>query len=213
MGGKTILSSDALDVLEELLISDRSDLAVLELDWSALSRLLPSAAEPKYEDLAALGQRAQSDKANTDDIRYLLEELSPEELTAAVKDLLKAELGEILRMTPDKIDPDRSVYDIGLDSLMGVELVLAIESRFGIQLSVMALSENPTVSKLTEKLISQLKDTPQDSDEAAPETLIAAQVEQAVSQHAADVDTQAIALFASDIRTGVAIQPERIIRQ
>jgi phthiocerol/phenolphthiocerol synthesis type-I polyketide synthase C len=213
MGGKTILSSDALDVLEELLISDRSDLAVLELDWSALSRLLPSAVEPKYEDLVALGQRAQSDKANTDDIQHLLEELSPDELTAAVKDLLKAELGEILRMTPDKIDPDRSVYDMGLDSLMGVELVLAIESRFGIQLSVMALSESPTVSKLTEKLISQLKDTSQDGEEAASENSIAAQVEQVVAQHAAEVDPQAIALFARDIETGVAIQTERIIQR
>ena len=115
-------------------------------------------------------------------------------------------------MSPDKIDPDRSVYDMGLDSLMGVELVLAIENRFGIQLSVMALSESPTISKLTEKLIGQLKNTSQASEQAEPEALIAAQVQQAVSQHAADFNLQAINLFASDITSGVAIQPQRIIQ-
>jgi phthiocerol/phenolphthiocerol synthesis type-I polyketide synthase C len=37
---------------------------------------------------------------------------------------------------------------MGLDSLMGVELVLALEARFGIRLPVMALSQSPTISKL-----------------------------------------------------------------
>jgi phthiocerol/phenolphthiocerol synthesis type-I polyketide synthase C len=212
MGGKTILSSDALDIMEGLLASNRSDLGVMELDWSALGRFLPSAAEPKFSELATHGHGAQSDSTNTNDIQHLIEDLSPEELTAAIKDLLKAEIGEILRMAPEKIDPDRSVYDMGLDSLMGVELVLAIESRFGIQLSVMALSESPTISKLTDKLISQLKKTEEVSDEATPEALIAAQVQQAVSQHAADLNAQAVNLFACDIHTGVAIQPQRIIQ-
>jgi acyl transferase domain-containing protein/NADPH:quinone reductase-like Zn-dependent oxidoreductase/acyl carrier protein len=212
MGGKTILSSDALDLLEELLTSRRSDVGVMELNWSALSRFLPSAAEPKFSDLAAMSDGAQSSEADTYDIRHLLEELSPEELTAAIQDLLKAEIAEILRLAPDKIDANRSLYDMGLDSLMGVELVLAIESRFGIQLSVMALSEGPTISKLTEKLISQLKNTSEISDEAAADTLVTSQVKQAVSQHAAELDSQAIQLLTTDIQTGVALQPQRIIQ-
>ena len=217
MGGKTILSSDALNLLEDMILADQSDLGVMELDWGTLSRFLPSATEPKFSELAALSHGAYSDTSNTNDIQHLLSELSPEELTAAIKNLLKAEIAEILIMSPDKIDPDRSVYDMGLDSLMGVELVLAIENRFGIQLSVMALSESPTISKLTEKLIGQLKNTSQASEQAEPEALIASQVQQAVSQHAADlnlpaVNLQAINLFASDITSGVAIQPQRIIQ-
>jgi phthiocerol/phenolphthiocerol synthesis type-I polyketide synthase C len=48
---------------------------------------------------------------------------------------------------PDKIDPKRSLYDMGLDSLMGVELMIALEARFGIRLPVMALSQSPTISQ------------------------------------------------------------------
>ena len=217
MGGKTILSADALNILEELMVSNRSDLGVLELDWSTLSRFLPSVAEPKFAEVAALGQGTQADAVNNNDILHLIDELSPEALTTAFIDLIKVEIAEILRLAPDKIDSNRSVYDMGLDSLMGVELVLAIENRFGIKLSVMALSENPTIDKLAEKIIWQLKSIDETTEatakEMAPDSLITAQVQQAVMQHAADVDAHVVDLFARDIQLGVAIQPQRIIQQ
>jgi len=212
MGGKTIVSSDALDLLEELLLSNRSDLGVMELAWSALSRFLPGATEPKFAELAALGTDARSDEGLSDDIHRLLDELSPEELSVAVKDLLRAEVAEILRMAPDKIDPDRSVYDLGLDSLMGVELVLAIESRFGIQLSVMTLSESATISKLADKLISQLKPTVAGDEDPAPQTSTAALVQHVATQHATIVDSNTINLFATEMDAGNAALPQRIIQ-
>lgn len=212
MGGKTIQSADALNMLEELLAHQRSDLGVMELDWGALSRFLPSASEPKFAEVAAQSQDAQSDKGSTDDIQQLIASLSPDELSATFKDLLKAEIGEILRIAPDKIDTARSVYDMGLDSLMGVELMLAIEGRFGVQLPLMALSESPTINKLTEKLISLLTGTQGSSEEAEPEAMLAAQVHRAASQHAVDVNTQVIKLIASDLHTGAGAPTQRIIQ-
>lgn len=215
MGGKAILSSDALGLLEELLVSNRSDLGAMELAWSALSRFLPSATEPKFAELAAFDTDAKSEEGKSDDIHRLLDELSPEELSAAVKDLLRAEVAEILRMAPDKIDPDRSVYELGLDSLMGVELILAIESRFGIQLSVMALSESPTISKLANKLISQLKPTASGDEDAAPQSSTADQVQHVATQHGSDLDSQTISLLVSKIESDSgagAAQPQRIIQ-
>jgi phthiocerol/phenolphthiocerol synthesis type-I polyketide synthase C len=52
MGGSAINSAIALDALEGMLLADRSGLAVLELDWHALSRLLPTPASPKFRELA-----------------------------------------------------------------------------------------------------------------------------------------------------------------
>jgi acyl carrier protein len=115
-------------------------------------------------------------------------------------------------MAPDKIDPDRSVYDLGLDSLMGVELVLAIESRFGIQLSVMTLSESATISKLADKLISQLKPTVAGDEDPAPQTSTAALVQHVATQHATIVDSNTINLFATEMDAGNAALPQRIIQ-
>ncbi len=74
-----------------------------------------------------------------------------------VIDMLKIEIGEILRMAPDKIDATLSMQHMGLDSLMGVELVVAVENRFGTRLPVMALSDSPTVAKLAAWIITQLR--------------------------------------------------------
>ena len=124
--------------------------------------------------------------------------------------MLKAEIGEILRMPTEKIDDSRSLFDMGLDSLMGVELALAIESRFGIRLPVMVLSESPTIAKLADKIIAQMKIAEGDED-ATTISELAAQVQQAVGQHAAPVDAEAIAQFAKDMESGQARKGGRII--
>lgn len=212
MGGATITSSAALDVLERLIVSDRSDLGVLELDWTALSRFLPSAAEPKFSAVSVQDDDSKSAKHKADDIRHLLGELSHEDLVNAFKDLLKTEIGEILRIAPDKIDSDRSLYDIGMDSLMGVELVLAIENRFGISLSVMAISEGPTITKLVEKILEQLVGTEDPAEEVGTGTELSLQVQHLANLHAADLTPQAIAEFASEMDTDGDLAPQRIIK-
>ena len=210
MGGNAIKSDDALDILEELMLTDRSDLGVLELDWKALSRFLPMAKTPKFSEMETYGAEDESDSDHADDMQRLLAELSPEALATTIKDLLKAEIGQILRIPAEKIDDTRSVYDMGLDSLMGVELALAIESRFGIRLPVMALSESPTIAKLADKIIAQLKSADM-GIEATPAIELAAQVHQLVGQHAVTVDTLAIDRFVNDMENGHALTAGRII--
>ncbi len=217
MGGTALPSAIALNAMEEMLLADRSGLGVMELDWRALNRFLPSAQSPKFSELVSLSGEVDSDEDNADDILRLLEDLSPEELLSTFKAMLKDEIGEILRIAPEKIEDTRSLYDMGLDSLMGVELGLAIESRFGIKLPVMALSESPTIAKLAEKIIGLLKAT--HSAKEAPEAdaattqaaNIAAQVQQVAHQHAAEVDEKAINQLVADIHSADGVKPGRMI--
>src|SRR3546814_4966377 len=83
---------------------------------------------------------------------------------------------------------------MGLDSLMGVELVVALENRFGIRLPVMALNESPTLAKLAGRLIQLLRN---DGQPAGQDALLAP-VEQLVSQHTDEVPAEAMAKFADD---------------
>jgi hypothetical protein len=48
------------------------------------------------------------------------------------------------------------LHDLGLDSLMGVELALGLEKRFGIQVPAMMLNEGPTVERVTARIIERL---------------------------------------------------------
>src|SRR5690606_39144162 len=123
-------------------------------------------------------------------------------------DMLKAEVGEILRVPADKIDADVSVYDMGLDSLMGVELVVALENRFGIRLPVMALNESPTLSKLASRLVQLLR---HEGDPSADEDNVLAQVEQVVAQHTDEVSAEALVKFADDFKSGSVDTQQRMI--
>jgi len=210
MGGSTLNSAIALDVLEDMLFNDRSGLGVMELDWNALSRFLPSAGTPKFSEIARHGGDSGRDEDNGDNIQHMLEELSDDDLLIAVIELLKGEVGEILQLSPDKIDPTLSMYDMGLDSLMGVELVAALESRFGTRLPVMALSQSPTITKLAEKIIQQLNGDAE-TDPAADETGILAQAKLLADQHGAEVSAESIANLAEDLQSRDAAPNNQII--
>ena len=213
MGGSALQSQVALNMLEELMLSSRSGLGVLELDWRALNRFLPSSQSPKFSELVAQAGDMEDADDNADDIQRMVAELSQDELLAAFKQMLKEEIGEILRISPEKIEDARSLYDMGLDSLMGVELGLAIESRFGVKLPVLALSESPTIAKLAEKLISILKaaGSTEESISATSKNDLAAQVQQAASQHAVDIDESVLAEVTKTIQANELSKTGRMI--
>ena len=43
-----------------------------------------------------------------------------------------------------------------MDSLMGMELILAVEEKFGVRLPVMALTEGTTINKIAERISNQI---------------------------------------------------------
>ena len=195
MGGGALNSGVALDALESMLLADRSGLGVLELDWRALARFLPSANTAKYSEMAQ--HDADADTDNVEDMQRLLADLSGDELQVAITNMIKHEVGEILHVAPDKIDASRSIYDMGLDSLMGVELMLALESRFGIRLSVMVLSTTPTIAKLAERMITQLKGSTENSTAQQ-------KIEQVAAQHGAEMSEESVASLVKEIQANKA---------
>jgi acyl transferase domain-containing protein/NADPH:quinone reductase-like Zn-dependent oxidoreductase/acyl carrier protein len=211
MGGSALPSAVALEALEAMLIADRSDLGVLEIDWRALSRFLPSASAPKFSELSRGGAEGDTEDESGVDLQRLLRELPEEALVNTITEMLKIEIGEILRLAPDKIDAARSVQEMGLDSLMGVELAVAVESRFGVRLPVMALSDSPNVVKLAGWIIAQLR-----GDEAAGAASRAedtkAQIERIASQHASDMSAGEVERIATNLHGSDAGTNRRMIQ-
>ena len=189
MGGSAINSALALEKLENLLTTDRSGLGIMELDWRVLSRFLPNSQTPKFSEIASKYEGTINENDSIDTIDLLLHELSDDELSALLIKMLKSELSEILRILPDKIDATRSLNTMGLDSLMGVELSVAVEARFGIRLPVMALRDNATLTKLSHTIIAQLKKHG-DAETAGESDNNRNQIEQLASQHGLDSNFQ-----------------------
>jgi NAD(P)-dependent dehydrogenase (short-subunit alcohol dehydrogenase family)/acyl carrier protein len=198
-GGQPLKSSDALRFLGAAMAGGTSSVAWMDLDWSALARFLPSSSSPRYHMLSHLHGSGTVGPENTTDLRRELERMTPAELLETLKGILKEEVGGILRVSPDKLDENRSLLEVGMDSLMGVELMTSLETNLGLSIPVMALSEGPTIARLAER-ISHILRAPEDADDAAESTL-AAHARQLVSQHAAEVSSEEIADLVADIES------------
>ena len=158
------------------------------------------AAAPKFEELARHAEDLGGDGEGVAEIRRLLEELGPEELHTAFVDLLKREVAEILRISPERLDENRSMYDQGMDSLMGMELVAAVEERFGINLPIMALSEGPTIARLVERIIRQLRAPDAEAQDDA--SGLSEQVRSMAARHVGEADQAAIDEVAAAVERG-----------
>jgi NADPH:quinone reductase-like Zn-dependent oxidoreductase/NADP-dependent 3-hydroxy acid dehydrogenase YdfG/acyl carrier protein len=196
-GGQPLESSDALRFLGLCLADSTSQVAWLDLDWGALARFLPSAGTPRFQMLHHLRCSGSGGAGNATDLRRELERMEPADLLETLKGLLKEEIGTILRVAPEKLDENRSLLEVGMDSLMGVELMTSLETNLGISIPIMALSEGPTISRLAERLSHVIR-PPDNADEPA-DSLLAEHARQLAAQHAAEVSSSDIAELVGDI--------------
>jgi acyl carrier protein len=200
LGSAALPAELALDALEQLLAGNATGLGVVDLAGGGLPRLLGAARSPRFERLRALVGEAASAASGAEEVRRWLAELDEAQLTTLFTELVKKEIGEILRMPPERVDAQRALQDLGLDSLMGVELMTAVEARFGVNIPVMALSETATVERLVARILRELRR--EDAGAAPPERELAEEVRLVAAQHAADVSREEIDEFAAEFRNG-----------
>jgi phthiocerol/phenolphthiocerol synthesis type-I polyketide synthase C len=197
-GGQPLASADALRFLGQALADGTSQIAWLDLDWGALARFLPSAAGPRFDLLRHLRTTGSGRQENSSDLLRELQLLEPETLLQTLKSLLKDEVGSILRVEPEKLDENRSLLEVGMDSLMGVELMTSLENSLAITIPLMALSEGPTISRLAERLSHVIK-PPENADETG-ESALAATAKQLASQHrVAGLSDEQVAELVADV--------------
>jgi acyl carrier protein len=210
MGGSSLLAAEALAQLEGLLVTGRSGLGVMELDWRALTRFLPNAASPKFRLLARHARENTGSEESGASIQRLFAELSEADFLLACIEMLKREAGEILRIAPEKIDPSASMYDMGLDSLMAVELAVALESLFGVRLPAMILNQSPTLMQLAEHILQQLKGRDEAAGDEQGQALLL-QAQQLADQHGVNASSESLTRLTEELQSPDLSSPHRII--
>ena len=67
----------------------------------------------------------------------------------------RGRVADVLGMTPEKVDPDRPLLTMGLDSLSAVDLKVDVESSLGVTLALSSLLEGATIRDLAEQAAAQ----------------------------------------------------------
>lgn len=195
IGGASITSDEAMVALERTLVAGAAGEAVVRLDWHAVARGMPAAKARRYSLLQSHASGGDARDGGTQ-LREEVLALPRDEAIALVARTLQAQIARILRMTPDRIALDKSVLDMGMDSLMGMELGLAVEEAFEVKLSVMAIAEGASVTTLAGRIVDSIgASTDADAGsatDAAQEAVAALAAKHAIDGEArAMLDTQA----------------------
>jgi acyl transferase domain-containing protein/NADPH:quinone reductase-like Zn-dependent oxidoreductase/acyl carrier protein len=205
MGGAPLRSEEALLALEPLLATAAANVALIDLDWAALSRSLPASQAPKFSRLArsTVGERSVHAES-AQDLRRRLGALGGAELAAALTEIVRAEVAEILRMAPERIEAGTSLLDMGMDSLMAVELATSIESALDIQLSALALSGGPTIESVVDRIVRLLHPAEETAADGAAGAQLTAQVLAVAAQHLGDLSVEISGEFGAEVAAAVS---------
>ena len=207
LGAEPLTAEAALRELETALLGQAGMVTVADFEWQALARLMPSAQGPRFEFLARRAGGFESSSQEGGDLRALLAGKSPQEAVRIIQDLVRAEVAPILGIAADRIDPGRSLFDLGMDSLMAVELAMGIERRFGVNLPAMALTAEPTPERIAAKIADLVANGEDTSDGEGIETL----VQQVAAQHAESFTAEDLARTVADVKleatTGARLIP------
>lgn len=177
LGKPPINAGQALAQLGRTLLEDSTLSLPANFDWNVLARPLASSGGSRFELLNRLREE-QSGTTDVLDIRAQLADKTPEEATAIVSELVTHEVAQVLCVAAGGIKPQASLHDLGMDSLMAVELALGLEQRFGIQLPVMMLNDAPSVSNVTSRIVEKLMGDGQPVAQESQVALVAATVQQ-----------------------------------
>jgi len=201
LGGRALAADEALSALEGLLTTQSSPVGLLELDWSVLSRFLPAAHAPKFSGLARHDNNGTRGNEPAHDLRRRLSQLQENELLPALIDFIRGEIAQILRIAPERIDASTSLFDIGMDSLMAVELAGSMEIRLGVPLAALSLSDGPTIERIAERVARQLRPGEELADGSGDAT---DQIRLAVARHATEMGEPEATQLSAEISRNAA---------
>lgn len=156
--GKTAMKArDALEQVENYLASetgsiDGAAVMIAEVDWNAV-RMLPISTASLFETaMRAAGNAQSSGDGDQIDLEALIEGKSADEAQAILHKIVAAEIAAILRVTEDSITPEKVLKDVGLDSLMAMELGMSFQQKTGFDIPLSGVGEDTTVSDVVTRL-------------------------------------------------------------
>lgn len=159
IGVSSFSPQEAVKLLARFLQSNPSHAGVMRVNWGILEQnAVQRALSPRF---AGLTPETSEDGDGADSrtgaaMRAALLEASPAERLEMIESLLRKQVARVLGMSPSKLDVEKPLTDLGLDSLMAVELRNWIEGDLRLNLPIVELVRGPSVLQLAEIMARQL---------------------------------------------------------
>ena len=128
---------------------------VSPMGWNAVAGTLKTLSEPSFALFRALGRKGEAETGG-DDLRGLLVGLTRERAEAHLVAWLAGRVAHILRVPEKSVATTRPITELGIDSLMGVELGLTLQEALGDDVAVAGMSEKSSIQDIAARIVRHL---------------------------------------------------------
>ena len=150
---------------------DASQAIFGHMDWRKLSN-----GTPRFSRLDTVGNQADDEARQRGHVRTLILESPAAEQSGMLREYICQRVAKVLGVAPKRLDVSCRLNDMGLDSLMAVELINQLENDLDVSFRSTEIMQQPTTQTLIELAMKQLEindsgdDTPAVSQEAGTGT-------------------------------------------
>ena len=146
---------------------------MVAVNWQRFFQNWPGAAESKLlsdlaqeQSCASRGTRLPTARARR--IRAELLAAEGAQRLRLLDAYVRQEVARVLNIPFSKLDVQQSLSNLGLDSLMSIELKNRVETDLGITVSMVTFLQGPSVAQLTQQVLREID--PRVSPASAPQT-------------------------------------------
>ncbi|MAS92169.1 MAG: hypothetical protein CMO55_03140 [Verrucomicrobiales bacterium] len=132
--------------------TDAVQLGAARCDWQALARFSPSVSGSNM----FLPVVPRSSTGGGDSMAARILEAASDKRLGLVEDLIAAQVGAVLGTDAARIDKDTPLTNLGLDSLMAIELVNRIEEKLGMSMPMGSVLNGPNIRDLSLPVLEKL---------------------------------------------------------
>jgi acyl carrier protein len=159
-GTTEISPGEVTALLDSFLRAGSTQAMAIRVDWAKWKTFFRGMQEnPLLERIFASVESQESGSA-VSDWRGKIDAAAPAEREAVIAQAVREVVGSVLRVKPDSLRIDQPLTDLGLDSLMGVEIETSLEAAVGVALPPTSLMRARTIGQIATLIASHMGGAP-----------------------------------------------------
>jgi phthiocerol/phenolphthiocerol synthesis type-I polyketide synthase D len=190
MGIRSMAPGQALEVLERMLRQGATQVAAVSVNWKQYRQFHPAGSEsPLLSQLDSEEPGVPLHIGHPGEKRDALLATEPAGRHQLLLSYLSAQVARVLGLSASRVDLAQSLSNLGLDSLMAVELKNRIAVDLGVNVPMVKFLQGPSVAQAATQILDQIN-----TEASKPSTPLAPAVAPRQEEHKnGDADGQLLA--------------------
>jgi acyl transferase domain-containing protein/NADPH:quinone reductase-like Zn-dependent oxidoreductase/SAM-dependent methyltransferase/acyl carrier protein len=155
-GTMEISPGEATALLESFLRAGSAQAISIRVDWGKWRQFFRTMQENPFLERIFAALENQESVGKTSDWRSRIDAAGPAEKGAVICQAVREAVGSVLRVKPDSLHDGQPLTDLGLDSLMGVEIETSLEAAIGVALPPTSLMRARTIGQIAALIAGHL---------------------------------------------------------